>query len=152
MAEIKYLSDTALVTLIDDDAALANNARAAGDLDNDTELDLGILYFLQVQYDGGPPSAGTKVAELYNLPGDGEASETFPDGGDAGLGTNDTPQQIFYVAAFESINPSTSVNEVLGASGSLWPHGNRHVILNTSGQQFDSTWQLTGKPWKLQSV
>ena len=152
MAEIRFLSDTSLATIIDDNASLADGVRAAGDLDNDTELDLGILYFLQEQFDTTAPSAGDTVAELYNIPGDGEVSETYPEGGDAGLGTNDTPQRIFYVSGFETVNPSTSVNEVLGASGSLWPHGNRHVILNTSGQTFDLTWQLTGKPWKLQSV
>ncbi|MFQ5850893.1 MAG: hypothetical protein ACE5JU_09930 [Candidatus Binatia bacterium] len=152
MTEIKYLSDSALATIINDDAALANNVRAAADFNNDTELDLGIMYFLQEQFDATAPAANTKIAELYVLPGDGAATELFPEGGDAGLGTDNTPQKRFLVEVFETINPSITVNELLGGVGLLYPHGNRHVLLNISGQQFDLTWELRGKPYKLQSV
>ena len=84
MADIKLLADTALQTVIDDNATLADAARAAGDYDNGTALDLEAVAYLTVQYDTGPPSAGDVVAELYVLPGDGETTEVFPDGGGAG--------------------------------------------------------------------
>lgn len=153
MTEIKYLADTAVQTVIDDNATLADTARAAGDYDNGTELDLEAVAYLTVQYDTGPPSAGSKIAELYVLPGDGAGTEVFPDGGDAGLGTDDDPQAIFLVGVFTSINPSTSVNEILASLPfRLYPDGNRFVLKNVSGQTFDSTWQLDIKPIKLQSV
>jgi len=153
MAEIKLLRDTALQTVIDDGATLANNVRAAADYDNSAELDLSCDVYLQVQYDAGPPAAGDKIAELYILPGDGEGTEVFPDGGDAGLGADDTPQKVFLVGVFESINPSTTVNEILGLGGiPLYGEGNRFVLLNVSGQTFDATWELRIKPMKLQSV
>lgn len=153
MAEIRLLADTAVQTVIDDGATLADAARAAGDYDNGTELDLEAVAYLTVQYDGGPPSAGDSVAELYVLPGDGAGTEVFPDGGDAGLGTDDTPQAIYLVATFQSVNPSTSVDEVLGSLPfRLYADNNRFVLLNTSGQTFDSTWQLDIKPMKQQVV
>ena len=155
MAGIQYLADTALQNVIDDNASLADGSRAAGDYDNSdsARLDLEAVAYLTVQYDGGPPAAGDIVAELYLLPGDGETTEVFPDGGDAGLGTDDTPQAQYLVASFESINPSTSVDEVLGSLPfRLYPDGNRFVLLNTSGQTFDLTWQLDIKPYKRQVV
>lgn len=153
MAEIRLLRDTSLQTVIDKNATLTNNSRAAGDYDNSTELDLWCDVYLQVQYDTGPPAVGTKVAELYVLPGDGETTEVFPDGGDGTVGTDDTPQQIFLVGSFESINPSTSVNEVLSLRDiPLSGDGNRFVLLNTSGATFDSTYELRIKPSKTQSV
>jgi len=151
-ADIKLEGGTRSI-VINDDAALANNARAAGDYQNDTTLELFCTAYLQVQYDGGPPAVGAEIARLYVLPGDDDASEVFPDGGDAGLGTDDTPQQVFYVGSFESVNPSTTVNEVLGIPGiSLTPGNNRFVLLNVSGQSLDSTWELRIKPYHLQSV
>jgi len=151
-ADIK-LKGAARATVIDDNATLANNARAAGDYNNDTGLNLFCTAYLQVQYDAGPPAAGAEIARLYVLPGDDESSEIFPDGGDAGLGTDDTPQQVFYVGSFESINPSTSVNEILAIPGiPLTPGACRFVILNVSGQTFDLTWELRIKPYLLQSV
>lgn len=153
MAEIKYLADTPTQSVIDLGTTLADAARAAGDYDNGTELDLRCMIYLTVQYDGGPPTAGDSIAEIYILPGDGAGTEVFPDGGDAAIGTDDTPQPIFLVAILTSINPSTTVDEVL-ATGyvDLYPDGNRFVVLNVSGQTFDSTWQLDIKPSKLQSV
>ena len=149
-AEIQLLRDTSLQTVINDDATLADATRAAGDLDNNTELDLGADCFLQVQWDGTAPTAGDKIAELYVLPEDGAG--VFAEGGDAGLGTDDNPQQIFLVGVFESINPSITVNEILAIPGiPLYGHDNRFVLLNTSGQTFDLTWQLTCKPYKLNS-
>lgn len=149
MGSVTY-TNRARTNVIDDNATLANNTRAAGDYDNDTNKDLFCNVFLTVQYDGGPPTAGDKIAELYILPGDDAATEVFPDGGDAGLGTDDTPQLIHLVGVFESINPSTTVDEELALSGIPLHHsGNRFVILNTSGQTFDSTWQLDIVPFTV---
>ena len=153
MSEIKLLADTAVQTVIDDNATLANAARAAGDYDNGTELDLEAVAYLTVQYDGGPPTAGDIVAEWYVLPGDGAGTEVFPVGGDAGIGTADTPQAMFLVAVFESVNPSTTVDETLASLPfPMYPDGNRFVILNSSGETFDATWQLDIKPMKRQVV
>ena len=152
MSEIKYLADTAVQTVIDDGASLTDGSRAAGDYDNSTELDLEAIAYLTVQFDGGPPTAGDRVADLYILPGDGAGTEVFPDGGDAGLGTDDTPQARWYVGSFETVNPSTTVDETLAIPVPLYPDGNRFVLLNTSGQTMDSTWQLDIKPIKRQVV
>jgi len=154
MAEIKLLRNQPFTVVIDDNASLATTVRAAADYDNSAKLDLGCDVYLQVQYDTTAPSAGDKVAELYILPGDGEGTEVFPEGGDAaGLGTDITPQAILLVGTFESRVPSLTVNEILCIPGvPLYGHTNRFVILNTSLQIFDSTWQLSIKPYKLQSV
>lgn len=153
MAENKLLRDSALSVVIDDNAALTNGSRAAGDYDNGPELDVECEVYLQVQYDAGPPAAGTRVADLYVLPGDGAGTQIYPDGGDAGLGTDDDPQSDFFVGSFTSINPSTSVNEILGLPRvRLYGHGNRFVLKNISGQTFDSTWELRIKPSKSQTV
>jgi hypothetical protein len=153
MAEIKLLRDSSLNTVIDKNAALSNNARAAGDYDNSTELDLWCDAYLQVQYDGGPPAVGTKVADLYVLFGDGAGTQLYPDGGDGTVGQDDTPQATLYVGSFLTVNPSTSVNELLQIKHiPLCGHGNRFVLVNTSGQTFDSTWELRVKPTKVQSA
>lgn len=153
MAEIKYLADTTTQTVINDDATLATTVRAAGDYDNGTELDLEAVAYLTVQWDGTAPTTGDSVAELYNLPGDGAVTEVFPEGGDAAIGTDDDPQGIYLVATLVSVNPSLTVDEVLGTLPfRLYPDGNRFVLKNISGQTFDSTWQLDIKPSKLQSV
>lgn len=153
MAENKLLRDSALAVVIDDNAALTNGTRAAGDYDNATELDMFCEAYLQVQYDAGPPAAGTRVADLYVLPGDGAGTQLYPDGGDAGLGQDDDPQADFFVGSFVSINPSLTVNELLGLPRiPLYGHGNRFVLKNTSGQTFDSTWELRIKPSKTQTV
>ena len=149
MGAVTY-TNRARTNVIDDNAALTNGLRAAGDFDNDTNKDLFCNVFLIVQYDAGPPTAGDKIAELYVLPGDDAATQVFPDGGDAGLGTDDTPQAIFLAGVFESINPSTTVNEELALPGvALYHSGNRFVLLNTSGQTFDLTWQLDIVPYTV---
>jgi len=153
MSDFKLLADTAVQTVIDDGASLADGARAAGDYNNGIALDIEAIAYLTVQYDSTAPSAGDSIAELYVLPGDGAGSEVFPEGGDAGLGSDDTPQAIYKVGVLESINPSTTVDEVLGTLPFvLYPNTNRFVILNTSGQTFDATWQLDIKPAKRQIV
>ena len=153
MAEIKYLGDTALSTLINDNATLADTVRAAADYDNGTELDIWCIPYLEVQWDTTAPTAGDMVADLYVLPGDNAGTPDYPEGGDAGLGTNDNPQAIFKVGSFESVNPSITVNEILALRPILlYPQVNRFVLLNTSGQIFDATWELRGMMYKVQSV
>ena len=140
-----------LTTVINDNATLADGARAAGDHDNSSNLDLWCIPYLTVQFDGGPPSVDDEIAELYLLPGDAEASEGYPDGGDSGLGTDDDPQDAFYVGSFHTVNPSTSTDEVLALPPiPLYPHGNRFVLKNVSGQTMDLTWQLDILPYKMQ--
>ena len=153
MAEIKLLRNSALTVVIDDGTTLANDVRAAADYDNSVKLDLSCDIYLQVQYDTTAPSVGDRVAEVYILPGDGAGTEVFPEGGDADLGTDIDPQAILLVGTLESRRPSLTVNEILSIPGvPLYGHTNRFVIKNVSLQIFDSTWQLSIKPSKLQSV
>lgn len=153
MAEIKGLRDSSLATVIDDDASLANGVRAAGDYDNSTELDMECEVYLQVQWDGTAPSAGDAVADLWILPGDGEVTPVFPEGGDAGLGTDDDPQLVFFVGRFITVNPSITVDEVLALPRvPLFFGENRFVLKNTSNQTFDSTFEVRIKPSKRQVV
>ena len=141
-------TNRARVNVIDDNASLANNVRAAADFDNDGNKDLYCNVFLKVQFDTTAPSANAKIAELYVLPGDDAATELFPEGGDAGLGSDFTPQKIFLVGVFETIDPSITVDEELAMPGVLLYHsGNRFVFLNTSGQIMDSTLQLDIVPF-----
>lgn len=135
----------AMDVIIDDNATLANNARAAGDFDNSAggQKRFFCIPYLTVQFDTGPPSAGDTIADLYILPGSAETTELYPNGGDAGLGTNVDPQRAFYVGSFVTVSPSLTVDEVLSLPPvPLYPSGNRFVLKNVSGQTFDSTWQL----------
>lgn len=152
MSEIKLLGDTSVATVINKDAALADGARAAGDYDNSTELDLSCTAYLDASY-GTAPSAGTIVAELYLLPGDGAATEVFPEGGDGTVGNAVDPQGGLLVGVFESRNPGTSTNEILALNAiPLSPHTNRFVVKNVAGQQFDADWELRISPEKTQVV
>lgn len=154
MASYQLEQVTGEQLIIDDNASLADGARAAADYDNGVQLDIEAIAYLKVQFDAGPPAAGDSVAELYVLPGDcgpGLYGGNFPEGGDAGLGTDDDPQQIYLVAVFETINPSTTVDEILGSLPfDLYPCENRFVLKNTSGQTMDSTWHLTILPYRRQ--
>lgn len=153
MPEIQLLADTALSTIINTNATLANGARAAALYINDSEQDLWANFYLTLRYDSGPPDAGDIVAELYVLPGDGEGAEIFPTGGDGTIGADITPQAAMFVGGFECRQPNTVMDEVLSLTGiPLGPDGNRIVIENVSGETFDLTWQLTMKPFKLQTV
>lgn len=130
--------------VIDKNATLANAARAAGDYNNDTPTADFCDAKLTVQFDTGPPAAGALAASLYVLYGDGEASEDFPEGGDGTVGANVTPQASLLVGVFETRSPSTSVDEELFVNDiplRTGP-GTRFVLVNTSGQTFDATWQL----------
>ncbi len=149
--EHKLHHGTAFITPIDDGATLADGVRAAGDYDNETEKDMFGTAYLQVQWDGTAPSVGDIVAELWIIPEDGNS--IFAEGGDAGLGTDDDPQAEFHVGKFTSINPSITVNEVLGIPDiRLYANPNRFVLKNISGQTFDSTWELRFKPYKFESA
>ena len=140
-------TNRARVNVIDDGTTLATGVRAAGDYNNDANKDLYCNVYLRVTYSVAPV-ANAKAAELYVLPGDDAGPDTYPEGGDAGLGTNDTPQKIFLVGVFETINPSTSVEEQLALPGVPLHHsGNRFVILNTSLQTFAATWDLDIVPF-----
>ena len=143
-------TNRARAIVINDDALLANGSRAAADYDNDTNKDLWCNVFLTVQYNTTAPSAGDKIGELYILPGDDAGTEKFPEGGDAGLGTDDDPQKILLVGVFEAINPSITVDETLSLSGiALYHSGNRFVFKNVSGQEMDLTWQLDIVPYTI---
>jgi len=149
MGSVTY-TNRARVAVIDIGVALANGVRDAADYDNDGNKDLWCNIFLTVQFDTSAPSANTKIAELYILPGDDAGTQKFPDGGDASLGTDDTPQAIFLVGVFETINPSITVDETLALAGiPLYHSGNRFVIENISGQQFDLTYQLDIVPYTI---
>ncbi len=151
MADLKLKADTALATVIDDDAALADGVRAAADYDNSTALDPFCNLYLTVQFNGTAPAARAVIAEVFILPGNGEGTEVFPAGGDAGLGTNFDPQAVYSVGVIEAVDPSITVDEELGIPNiSLYPDGNRFVIKNVSGEEFDLTWILKIKPFKLQ--
>ncbi len=152
MADVK-LAEGTFTTVIDDDATLADGARAAGDLNNGTALEIiGDAYF-EVQWNTTAPTVNTVVAELYLLRGDGEASEDFPEGGDAGLGTDDDPQATTLVGTFETINPSITVDETLIAMDIPLSIGNnRFVLKNVSGQEMDLTWELRFKGRYLTST
>lgn len=153
MSEQKYLADSALATVISGGSSLANGNRAAGDYDNSTELDLFCDVFLTGLTFASAPAAGTSVVELYLLPGDGEASESFPEGGDGTVGDDVTPQRALLVGSFETVQPSTTEAEVLCIPNvMLHPHGNRFVIRNFSGQSINSGYAIKIKPRKFQVV
>lgn len=143
------LKESARDNVIDKNASLADAARAAGDYTN-TDRNLWCNAYLTVQFDTTAPVAGDKIGELYLLPGDGEATEVFPQGGDGTVGPDVTPQKIFLVGTFETISPSITVDEELSIPGiQLYAEGNRFVYLNTSGQIMDLTWQLDIRPGNL---
>ncbi len=134
--------------VINKDATLANNARAAADYDNSANLDLACNAILTVQWNTTAPTVGDRIAELWNIPGDGEGTESFPEGGDGTVGTDDDPQAIHSVGVFVSVNPSITVDEELTIPAiSLHFGSNRFVLRNNSGQEMDLTWQLDIVPF-----
>lgn len=138
--------------VINDDLLLVDGDWAAGDYANGTNLDPFANLYLKVQWNTTAPAAGLNVANVYLLPGDGEGSEAFPEGGDAGIGSDFIPQKIFLVGTFETIDPSITVDEILGTpSISLYDAGNRFILENVSGQEFDLTWELAIVPYGFKS-
>ena len=149
MGSVTY-TNRARAIVINDNAALADDARAAADYDNDTNKDLACNVYLVVQWNTTAPTPDDRIAELWVLPGDDAGTEKFPEGGDAGLGTDDDPQQIFLVGVFVAVNPSNSVDETLCIPGvALYHSGNRFVLKNLGGQEMDETWQLDIVPYTV---
>lgn len=139
-------------TVIDDDAVLVDTDWAAGDYDNSVSLDPFAHLFLTVQWNTTAPAALINVANLYSIPGDNAGTELFPGGGDAGIGTDFIPQKVFLVGTFETIDPSITVDETLVVPNvSLFFAGNRFVLENVSGEEFDLTWQLDVVPFGFKS-
>lgn len=143
MSDVKQKAGAHTV-VINTDAALADGDRVAADYDNSTALALVANFELVVEYDTTAPAAGKLVAELWIIPGDGESTEHFAEGGDGTTGTDFDPQQEFFIRGFVAVNPSNSAPESLGLKNVELPspHTNRIVLKNVSGQQFDSTWEL----------
>jgi hypothetical protein len=92
------------------------------------KLDLLADFLLAIQYATGPPTAGTKVADLYLLPSaDGT---NFPSAG----GSPSIPQKALFIGTFETRAPSTTVLEYLAVPGVPLPPLKLKVLLvNTSG-------------------
>ena len=153
MPEVRQLADTALINLIINHAALGNNARAAALLTNDTEKDFECIFMLEdLSYSGTPPTEGDRIGDLYVIPGNGEGTEVFPEGGDGTVGDDVDPQAVFLVGSFETRQPSDTVVEVLGVVARIYAHGNRIVVINRAGQSWDANWDLNAKPVKGESV
>lgn len=147
------LTRRAIQTVIDKDVLLTDGSRAAADLDNGTNKDNFCDAYLTVQFDTTAPAAGDKIAELYVLYGDGEASEVFPEGGDGTVGADVDPQKILLVGVFETRSPSITVDEELKIPGiPLRPTNNRFVLKNVSGQQFDLTYIVKVIAYKWSSA
>ena len=153
MADLKPKRIGALL-VINDNAALTDGSRAAGDATTGNKGNASWAdAYLTIQFDTTAPAAGSTIAELYVVPGDGDASQVFPEGGDAGLGSNVDPQKSLLVGVFETRDPSTSVDEILIIRGIQLGIGtDRFVIKNVSGQTFDLTWQLDLVFWTYESV
>ncbi len=127
-------------------ADVTNGSRRAFDYANSTNKHLLAHLLIEgIQYLTTAPTAGTIVAEVYVLPGDGQGSETFPggggrNGGDTGdVGQDRDPQPIWLAAVVTCINPSTAADDdPLGCIVPIFPGTNRIVIKNVSGQTWDA--------------
>ena len=149
MGSVTYIN-RARVNVIDKNATLDNDVRAAADYDNDGNKDLACNVYLSVQWNTTAPTVDDRIAFLWVLPGDDEMTEVFPEGGDGTVGADDDPQAIFLAGVFVSVNPSITVDEQLVIPGVPLHHsGNRFVLKNTSGQQFDLTWDLDIVPYTV---
>ena len=143
-------TNRARVNVIDDGTTLADTVRAAADYDNNSNKDLSCNVFITVQWNTTAPADGVKFAQLYIIPGDGAATEVFAVGGDAGLGVDVTPQKILLVGVVEAVSASITVDREYTIPGvPLYHSGNRFVLLNTSGFEFDATWQLDIVPYTI---
>ena len=152
--QVKPVKIGSRTAIINKDASLADGARAAGDVTtgtkgNATHVDL----HLTVQFDTTAPNAGDIIGEVYLLPGDGEGSEKFPEGGDGTVGNDVDPQNRLHIGTFESRVPSNSADEDLVIPNvPLGVGTDRFVYKNLSGQTMDQTWQLDGVFKTLESV
>lgn len=148
MPDIKLQADSAITVIIDTNTLLANNGRVSGDYANDTKRDFECDLYWEGQYDTTAPTAGDEIARVWNLPGDGQVTELFPEGG-----SGNDPQGAYFVGSIFAINPSITVNEIVGLpSVILYPFGNRFVIKNVSGQQWSLEWEVRIRPRKIQVV
>lgn len=127
--------------------SVTNGSEVEGTYDNSTNLDIWCDLILAIQYNAGPPAAGTKVAEIYLLPQvDGTNYPSVTSGG--------LPQKSLLVAAMESVVPSTSALEYLIATGiQLFPGNNKFRLSNTSGQTLHASASMFLKiqPYQLGS-
>lgn len=120
--------------------ALASGARRAADYSNASNLAIWCDLYWEGQFNTAAPAVGDRIADIYLLPGDGEATEGFPEGGDGTVGSDDNPQALFRKGTLESINPSITVDERLCVGGILLHGGtNRFVLQNTDDQTMDMT-------------
>lgn len=146
---IKLHKPTSVATVIAAAAlnSLTNGSEAEGTFDNSTGLDIWCDLILAIQYNAGPPAAGTKVAEIYLLPQvDGTNYPSVTSGG--------LPQKSLLVAAMESVAPSTSALEYLVVKGiALSPGNNKFRLSNTSGQTLHASASMFLKiqPYQLGS-
>ena len=151
-ADIELQVD-AISVVINKNATLATGSRAAGDYDNSTNNSLVCNALIKVQWNTTAPADGVFIANLWVLPGDGAGTEKFPIGGDGTVGTDFEPSNQLFVGAFECVDASITLDrEYMVRDIRLTPHTNRFVLLNTSGFEFDLTWQLDLLPYKIQST
>jgi hypothetical protein len=148
---IQQLMNTALTSLTNGSLATSSETSgnmASGVYDNSIQLDLAADFELTIEYNAGPPAAGTKVAELYILPVlDGANPASQVSGGQ--------PQKALLIATFESVLPSTSAVERLVALGIPLPPGKfQFVVKNTSGQTLKNgdVCYLKMRPFQLQAA
>lgn len=148
------LAKIGLTAVINKDVALVDGARAAGDYDNDTDKANFCDALLRVQWNTTPPAVGDEIAQLWLLFGDGEVSESFPEGGDGTVGNSVDPQAALLVGSFETRAPSISADEELQVKDIPLRVGatNRFVLKNVSGEEFDLTWQLDIVTYKWTTV
>lgn len=127
--------------------SVANGSEVEGVYDNGTNLDIWCDLILAIQYNAGPPAAGTKVVEAYILNQvDGTNYPSVTSGG--------VPQKSLLIAALESVAPSTSALEYLVAYGiQLFPGNNKFRLSNTSGQTLHASASMFLKiqPYQLGS-
>ena len=150
-SSLQQLMNTVLTSLTNGSLATSSESSgnmASGVYDNTTALDMYADFQLTIQYNSGPPAAGTKVAELYILPlVDGTNPASQVSGGQ--------PQKALLVATFESVLPSTSAVEYLDALGIPLPAGKFELVLkNTSGVTLKSgnVCYLKMAPFQLQAA
>jgi hypothetical protein len=123
------------------DGDIASAARKAVDYDNrisgsQITANHGGYVFASIRYTNITGIAGTEVLELFIMPGNGQDPEVFPEGGDASLGSNFDPQDIWSVGSFQSVTPSTTETEVLALWVDLPPGNCRFVFKNLTANAF----------------
>lgn len=122
--------------LVASGAQLVAGALAQVDYDNATDGNVWYTPFLELQFDSGPPAAGTVVVDLYRLPGTTEATERFPEGS-----ATVRPAAVHYVGGFQMQEPSLSVDRLMALdSYTLRAGGNRFIIENVSNNTIAAGW------------